>query len=59
MDVWKALMAALCGALAGALGFGLFYLAVNLPKLTGFLAWLSNFCERVGGLNLLGWDGCW
>lgn len=60
-DVWKDLKAALCCTLAGALGFGLFYLAVNLPKLPGFLAWLSNFCECVGGVNLffffLGWDG--
>lgn len=43
-DVWKALKA----ALAGALGVGLFYLAASLPKLLGFMGGVSNCCERVG-----------
>lgn len=40
--------------------FGVWFvlLSCDLPKLPGFLAWLSNSCERVGGVNLLGWDGC-
>lgn len=54
-DVWKALKAALCCASAGALGLGLVYFAVNLPKLPGFWAWLSSFCERVGVLKLRLW----
>lgn len=53
-DVWGALEAALCCALAGALGFGLFYFAVDVPKLPGHLPWSGISCERVGGINLSG-----
>lgn len=56
MDVWKALKAAWCCALAGALGFGLFCSAVNLCRLPGSLAWLNNSPGHVGAVNLWGWD---
>lgn len=48
-DVWKALKA----ALAGALGVGLFYLAVKLPELLGFVGGVSNCCKCQPGFSAL------